>query len=87
MSAKFFINEENLGTDANKAQAEYMIEKLVELGWPMSYGDSMMNKTTETEDVMFDKAFTAVLETPRTWLVLREDVFGYECVPMPERTE
>ena len=76
-----------MGDVAEKWQAEKMIENLRGLGWPVAYGESLMNKATETEEFFFDKAFTAVLETPKTWMVLRIRKYGYEAVPESERTQ
>lgn len=36
---KFFLSEKNLGTDATRQQTLAVIEKLVEKGWDVEYGE------------------------------------------------
>jgi len=86
MGAQFFINDESMGDTAKKHDALRMIVALQDLGWPVAYGDPLMNKCTETEDVLFDKAFVAILNK-KQWMVLRSDVYGYEAVRESERTD
>ena len=84
---KFFINEENMGPEAEKAHADSMIKKLQELGWNVSYGDSTNNRATEYERQVFDSAWNAYIHTPKSWMVLRSDKFGPEAVPAEHRSE
>ncbi len=60
--SKFYINEENLGTEGTEGQARHMVECLQAEGFNVEYGDSLLNEMTDTEQVEFDTAFYRILE-------------------------
>ena len=46
---KFFIAEQNIGSDATKEQAEKLIEMLKAKGWDVEYG-AKRNKATDISE-------------------------------------
>lgn len=62
--ARFYINEENLGTEATAAQARQTVEILQAQGWDVAYGDSLVNdrSISDEEQADFDSDFYKALD-------------------------
>lgn len=60
--SKFYISEENLGSEATQEQAEMMVSYMQSEGFDCEYGDSIMNEVDSEEDqYAFDHVFNIKL--------------------------
>lgn len=56
--SKFYISEENLGSEATQAQAEAMAQMMRVEGFDCEYGSSLNNEVDSEEDQLaFDHVF------------------------------